>query len=374
MRQRSVYHERLYSPGMVQEVASSRTSPVNDRAFIVLLVVVTLAFAWILWPFYGAVFWAAILAILFAPLYRRIANAMRQRCTLAALSTVLVIFLIVILPCAMIAGLLLQEGFHAYEKLRTGEWNFGAYFGRIYDALPAWITGVLERFQLTTLGEVQERLSAGITKGAQFFAGQALSIGQNTLEFLVSFFIMLYVLFFLLRDGRTLGQRIRAAVPLRDELQHKLYGRFTNVVRATIKGTIVVAIVQGALGGLMFWFLGIQAPVLWGVVMAFLSLLPAVGTALVWGPVALYLLVSGAVWQGVVLTAYGVLVIGLVDNVLRPVLVGKETKMPDYIVLLSTLGGMAIFGLNGFVIGPLIAAMFIAAWDIVATSKVAEAS
>jgi len=120
----------------------------------------------------------------------------------------------------------------------------------------------------------------------------------------------------------------------------------------------------------MFWFLGIQAPVLWGVVMAFLSLLPAVGTALVWAPVAIYFLATGAIWQGIVLAAYGVLVIGLVDNVLRPVLVGKDTKMPDWIVLLSTLGGMAIFGLNGFVIGPLIAAMFIAAWDVMAGMNV----
>jgi predicted PurR-regulated permease PerM len=130
-----------------------------------------------------------------------------------------------------------------------------------------------------------------------------------------------------------------------------------------------VAIVQGALGGLMFWFLGIQAPVLWGVVMAFLSLVPALGTGLVWAPVAVYFLVTGAVWQGIVLIAYGVLVIGLVDNVLRPVLVGKDTKMPDYVVLITTLGGMAVFGLNGFVIGPLIAAMFIASWDIAAASK-----
>jgi predicted PurR-regulated permease PerM len=222
---------------------------------------------------------------------------------------------------------------------------------------------------LTTLGEVQERLSAGLSKGVQFLAGQALNVGQNALDFFVSFFIMLYLLFFLLRDGRALGHRVRAAVPLRDDLQRNLFHKFTDVVRATIKGTIVVAIVQGALGGLMFWFLGIQAPVLWAVVMAFLSLLPAVGTALVWVPVALYLLASGAVWQGVLLIVYGVLVIGLVDNVLRPVLVSKDTKMPDYIVLIATLGGMAIFGLNGFVIGPLIAAMFMAAWDIMAASK-----
>jgi predicted PurR-regulated permease PerM len=145
---------------------------------------------------------------------------------------------------------------------------------------------------------------------------------------------------------------------------------FTTVIRATVKGNVVMAIVQGALGGLIFWFLGVHASVLWAVVMAFLSLLPAVGSALVWVPVAIYFLVTGATWQGIVLIAYGVLVIGMVDNVLRPILVGKDTKMPDYVVLISTLGGMAIFGLNGFVIGPVIAAMFMAVWEIFATSRI----
>ena len=134
-----------------------------------------------------------------------------------------------------------------------------------------------------------------------------------------------------------------------------------------------MALLQGALGGLIFWFLGIGAPLLWGVVMAFLSLLPAIGAALVWMPVAVYLLATGAVWQGVVLILYGMLVIGLVDNFLRPILVGKDTKMPDYVVLISTLGGIATFGLNGFVIGPVIAAMFIAAWDLFSESRRQEA-
>ena len=206
-------------------------------------------------------------------------------------------------------------------------------------------------------------------KGLQLFASQALNVGQNALEFFVGLFIMLYLLFFLLRDGSELSQQIRSAMPLPDELQQTLFGKFTNVIRATIKGSVVVAIVQGALGGLIFWFLGIKAAVLWAVVMAFLSLLPAVGTAIVWFPVAVYLLATGATWDGIILIAYGVLVIGLVDNILRPILVGKDTQMPDYVVLISTLGGIAVFGLNGFVIGPIIAAMFIAVWSVVAASR-----
>jgi predicted PurR-regulated permease PerM len=158
-------------------------------------------------------------------------------------------------------------------------------------------------------------------------------------------------------------------MPLNAQQQRDLLTRFTTVIRATVKGNVVVAIVQGALGGMIFWFLDVRAPVLWAVLMALLSLLPAVGSALIWLPVAIYFLVTGALWQGITLIAFGVLVIGLVDNILRPFLVGKDTKMPDYVVLISTLGGIAIFGLNGFVIGPVIAAMFMAVWDIVAASR-----
>jgi predicted PurR-regulated permease PerM len=180
---------------------------------------------------------------------------------------------------------------------------------------------------------------------------------------------MLYLLFFLLRDGEELFRVIKDAVPLRAEQQRVIFSKFATVVRATVKGTIVVAILQGALGGLMFWFLGIRAALLWAALMALLSLLPAVGSALVWLPVALYLLATGALWQGLVLIAYGVLVIGLVDNLLRPMLVGTDIKMPDYVVLLSTLGGLEIFGMNGIVLGPLIAAMFMVVWDILSASR-----
>lgn len=341
----------------------------EDRAFLLLVIAVSLAFAWILWPYSGAVLWATVLAIVFAPMYRRLSRSMRQKRTLAALATLLVIVLIVILPLTLITALLLQEGFSVYERIQSGELNIGEYFKQIFGALPSWVTDLLDRFELTNVRVMQERLSSGLMKTSQFLATQALNIGQNTFDFIIDLFIVLYLLFFLLRDGDGLTRRIRNAIPLRAEQQRDLLSKFTAVIRATIKGTVVVAILQGALGGLIFWALGVRAPVLWGALMAVLSLLPAVGSALVWLPVAIYFLVTGAIWQGIALIAFGVLVIGLVDNVLRPVLVGKETKIPDYVVLVATLGGIAIFGLNGFVIGPVIAAMFMAVWDIFSASR-----
>jgi predicted PurR-regulated permease PerM len=276
---------------------------------------------------------------------------------------------IVILPLTLITASLVQEASGVYEKFQSGELNLARNFQQVVDALPTWVANLLDRFGLTNLAEVQERLSAGLMKGSQFLATQALNIGQTTFELVVRLFVMLYLLFFLLRDGDKLFRIIKDAVPLRAEQQRALFSKFATVIRATVKGTIVVAVLQGALGGLIFWFLGIRAALLWAVLMAFLSLLPAVGAALVWLPVAIYFVVTGAVWQGLVLVAYGVLVIGLVDNLLRPILVGTDTKMPDYVVLISTLGGIEIFGVNGIVLGPLIAAMFTVVWDIFSASR-----
>jgi predicted PurR-regulated permease PerM len=341
----------------------------QDRAFLLLVIAVSVAFAWVLWPLAGAILWGIVIAILFSPVYRRLSHSMGQRRTLAALVTLLLVVAIVILPLTLVAGLLVGEASGAYQKIRSGEWNVGRYFQEVVDALPAWATNVLDRFELTSLSAIRERISLTLMQGSQVIATHALSIGQSTFDFVVSLFVMLYLLFFLIRDGDELAWRIKNAVPLRGEHQRELIEKFTAVIRATVKGNIVVAVVQGALGGFIFWLLGIHAALLWSVVMAVLSLLPAVGAALVWLPVAVYLLATGAVWKGVVLIAFGVLVIGLVDNVLRPILVGKDTKMPDWVVLISTLGGLTIFGVNGFVLGPVIAAMFMAAWDIFTASR-----
>ena len=335
----------------------------QQRAFLVLLVVVSLAFAWILLPFYGAVFWASVLAIIFVPFYRRLLVVMHQRQNLAALTTLLLSLIIAILPCTFITASLLQEGAGVYQRIKSGELNFGGYFQQVMSALPSWMVNFLGSVGLTNISELKEMLSNGALEGSQRIATEALNIGQNTFEFIISFGIMLYLLFFLLRDGATLSTRIKQAIPLSMEHKRHLLIKFTTVVRATVKGNMAVAAIQGTLGGLIFSFLGIQGALLWGSVMAFLSLLPA-GAGLIWAPVAIYFLLTGAIWQGVTLIVFGVLVIGLIDNILRPLLVGQDTHLPDYVVLISTIGGMALFGLNGFVIGPVIAALFIAAWDL----------
>jgi predicted PurR-regulated permease PerM len=341
----------------------------QQKVFLLLLALVTIGFGWILMPYAGAVFWAMVLAILFAPLNRRLLRATGGKDNRAALITLATIVVIVLIPLSLIAASLVDQASGVYAMINSGRIDFARYFQQIVGALPGWLVSVLERFELTDLAALQERLSRGAAQASQTVARQALDFGRDTFDFLVGLTVMLYLLFFLLRDGQALARRIREAVPLGRKYKQRLFNNFTTVIRATVRGNVLVAAAQGALGGLIFWFLGVQAPLLWAVVMAFLSLLPAVGAAIVWAPVAVYFLVTGALWQGAVLIAFGVLVIGMVDNLLRPILVGKDTKLPDYVVLLSTIGGMALFGLNGFVIGPVIAALFIAAWDLFANAE-----
>jgi predicted PurR-regulated permease PerM len=339
------------------------------KALLALVLVATVLFALILWPFFGAVCWAVFIALVFWPLQRRVLRNARGRRGIAALATLIIVVIIVILPLSLVAATVAEEASVVVGKLRSGEFNPSDYFAQIVQALPGWAQAILQRLGITDLPLLQQKVLGAVGQSGQALTAHAFSIGQVTLDFIVGFFVMLYVLFFLLRDGDQLAEGIARRLPLRQEHTDTLLKQFAIVVRATVKGNVLVALVQGALGSMAFLVLGVTGAVLWGAVMALLSLLPAVGAALVWGPVALYFLVTGAIAKGVGLVVWGVLVIGLVDNVLRPILVGKDTRMPDYLVLVATLGGLAVFGLNGFVIGPVIAAVFLVSWDMLAAAR-----
>lgn len=336
----------------------------EHRTLLWLVVGISAAFAYVLFPFVGAVLWAVFMAIVFRPLHMRVLAQVGGRPNVGAILTLLLILIIVILPLIMITISIVQEVSVGVQKLRSGEIDLGAMVRTVMDALPLWAQGILERFGLDNLPNLLNRLAGLLASSGQAIATRLLGIGQYTLDFLLGLFVMLYVLYFLLRDGVTLTRRIAVSIPLRDLQSERLLGQFATVVRATVKGNIVIALVQGSLGGLAFWVLGLPGPLLWGAVMALASLIPAVGAALIWGPVVIYMLASGQLWQGIALAVWGTLVIGLVDNFLRPMLVGKDTRMPDYLVLVSTLGGLSVFGINGFVIGPVVAAMFLVAWNM----------
>jgi predicted PurR-regulated permease PerM len=341
----------------------------QHQVLLILLIAVSCAFAWVLFPFYGAIFWGVVLSILLTPIQQRVVVAMRYRQNVATVMTMLLFFFSVLVPLALIATSLMKEAAIQYEKINTGQIDVGTYLQKVMTSLPDWIVILLAKFGLTDVSTMKLAFSGAVKQGSQAIATKAFSIGQFTVEFSISIGIMFYLLFFLLRDGHEIAEKVKRTIPLKLEHKLQLFGKFVTVIRATVKGNIVVATVQGTLGGMMFWFLDIQAALLWGLFMAVMSLVPAVGAGLIWGPVAFYFLVTGATWQGITLTLYGIFVIGLIDNILRPILVGKDTQMPDYVVLISTLGGISIFGINGFVIGPVIAAVFMATWDIFSMEK-----
>jgi predicted PurR-regulated permease PerM len=337
-------------------------STVQEKAFLLLLVAVSLALAWILSPVAGAILWATIFAILFAPLNRRLTRTLKR--TPAALATTLIVIVLVIVPLLLLGNSLIDEGLSISKMIRSGELDFGAYLQRVFDQLPESFIRMLAHFELTDPPAVEQRLNAMAMKAGQYLGAQAVSIGQNSLSVFFALLVMLNLLYFFLRDGDPLSTRIQNALPLRAEQQVAFVTKFAVVIRATVTGNIILALMRGAFGAVVFWLLDIRAPLLWGAIMALFSLLPLVGPALVWLPVAIYLLSVGMIWRSIFLIVSCTVATSLAVGIMRPILVSKTVQVPDHLVLLSTIGGLAIFGISGFVVGPLIAAMFVTAWEI----------
>lgn len=332
------------------------------RTFILLLLVASLGFLWLLKPFFGPIFWACAIAIIFHPLQQKILARYPARRNLSAVFTLLLCVVIVVLPLIMIITSAVNEGLYVYQRVERGEISPAQYVEKFEAAFPQF-ENFLNNFGIELSG-LRESIADAAMSSSQFLARYALSIGQNAFTFVLHLCLMLYLTFFMLRDGNKLIDLLVRALPLGDARERLLFAKFAEVTRATVKGNLVIAVIQGSLGGFIFWVLGIPGALLWAVSMAIVSLIPAVGPALIWGPVAIYLFAVGETVDALILVGFGALVIGLIDNILRPILVGRDTKMPDYIVLLSTLGGLALFGINGFVVGPLVAALFIAFWGI----------
>lgn len=334
----------------------------EQRSFLLCLVAVTGLFLVLLQPFFAPVLWACIIAVLFHPMQLRLQRAWGDRPNLIALATLFICVVVVVIPVLAVLASFLQQGIVLYKQIDAGDIQPGQYIDQVRSAFPA-VQTLLEQFDID-MNKLRATATDAAVATSRFLAQNALAVGQSTFGFFLKLALMLYMAYFLLRDGRRLTAALVEALPLGDERERLLFKKFAEVTRATVKGNLLVAMVQGALGGLIFWILGLPGPLLWGVVMAILSLIPAVGAGLVWLPAAVYLYAVGEWTSATVMLAYGVTVIGLADNILRPILVGRDTKLPDWMVLLSTLGGLAMFGINGFVVGPLIAVLFIAFWQI----------
>jgi len=333
-----------------------------SRTFLLLLLAfITIVFVRMIQPFILTLLLAAIAAGLTYPLYRRIERLLGGRQTAAAIVALVLVLVVIVTPLLGLLGVVAAQAVSVGQS--AGPWvkaqldspsDLARYLHRLpfYEYIEPYRGQILER-----LGEIASRIS-------QFLVNGLSAATKGTVGFFFQFFIMLYAMYFFLVGGRATLERVTSHVPLPEKDVRMMLDKFVSVSRATIKGTLVVGIVQGGLAGIAFAVVGIHGAVFWATVMAVLSIIPAVGSGLVWVPAAIFLVVTDRVAAAVGLTVWCVLVVGSVDNLLRPLLVGRDTKMPDLLILLSTLGGLSLFGLVGFVIGPVVAALFLAAWDL----------
>ncbi|QUL37054.1 AI-2E family transporter [Erythrobacter sp. JK5] len=343
---------------------SHHTIELQQISFLLILAAVTIMLVWIAWPFATSLLWSALAAIMFQPLYKWSLIKCRGKRNPAAVLTLTIILLAVILPALWIGTLVVQEALELIGALQDDPIDLAAWATQIYDMLPARLQNMIDESGWTDMSEAQNRLQDLLGESSGMLASQAVSIGSGALGFILSFALGLYVTYFLLRDGSRIAETILHSAPVEREIADRLGQRFIGIVRAVIKGSGVVGLVQGTLGGITMAIAGVPSALLLGVLMAILALIPAVGTALVWVPVGIWLLATGAVWQGVFVLGSGFIIISSADNVLRPILVGRDTGIPDWIILVTTLGGLSIAGFSGIVLGPLVAGLFLATWSI----------
>lgn len=318
-------------------------------------------FLWMIKEFLTALLLAALLSGLFHPVFAKLKVFMGGRRALASATTVALVSALVIVPLVGFFALLATQALALTETARP--W----IEIQLRDRSP-----LSERLMDTRFGymlepykdELLQRLAGLAGTAGTWIASALSSLAQSTLSFIFMLFVMLYAQFFFLKDGKATLYKILYYLPLPADDENRMLEKFVSVTRATIKGTLVIGALQGALGGIGLAMVGLEGSVVWGTVMAVLSVLPGIGPALVWFPVVGYLLLVGRVSEGLILLAWCVLVVSTVDNLLRPRLVGRDTQMSDLMVLLSTLGGIVLFGAAGIIIGPIVGAMFITIWDL----------
>lgn len=328
--------------------------------FFGLLLAVTYGFFVILKPFFYPILWAAILASIFYPTYKKLKHRTKSP-NISSAITLVMILLIIVLPLVLISTLVVRETFDLYIMATNNS-------GQINSGIQSFLDS-LQNNPLTQKLHITEAFSAEkLTELTRNFTGYILIgakvLTQNSLVFAAMFVIMFYAIFFFVRDGEKLLRELMHLCPLGDRYEKILYNKFTSTVRATVKGTLIVGLIQGVLGFLMFAIVGIKGAAIWGVLMVVMASIPAVGSYFIWLPVAIGEIISGNTGVGVGMIMFGSIVIGTIDNFLRPILVGRDTQMHPLLVLFSTLGGIATFGISGFIVGPIIASLLLAFWDM----------
>jgi predicted PurR-regulated permease PerM len=337
-----------------------RDQKTHNILFFISLTFITVLFLYLLRPFFYPIFWAAVFASLFRPLYTRLARKAGSP-NLAAAITLLAIVVIILLPLTLIGTLLVNESFHIYTSLSGDHSPIREFVDGIPDLIMK--NPYVKRLHIDE-AMLASKFSDFARDITNFIFNSFKGMTQNTVMFAAMFLVMLYALFFFIRDGEWFLQKAAHLFPLGEKREQMIYERFTSAARATLKGTLIIAFLQGSLGGLLFFAVGIEGALIWWVLMVFLAVIPGVGCSIVWFPAGLVMLFTSHIWEGVTIFIVGVFVISSVDNFLRPILVGRDIQMHPLLILFSTLGGIALFGFSGVVIGPIITALLFSLWEM----------
>jgi predicted PurR-regulated permease PerM len=341
--------------------ASAGREQLQKRFLLAVVAGITLLLLVMIRGFLVAMMLAGVFAAMSRPAFLALERRLRGRRRLAALVTVLGLFLLLVVPVVAFLALVVTQAVEVSDT--AGTW-IGAQSGRMGE-LAAWLHGLPGIGQFMPNQEaLASRATDFVGRAGTFIINNLRAATTGTVGAILQLFVMLYALYFFLIDGPGILARILYYTPLEEHDERKLTRQFVSVTRATIKGSILIGLVQGGVAGAAFFVLGLPGAAFWTTVMAVLSVIPVLGSGIVWAPAALILVASGRVGAGVGLAVWGVMVVGLIDNFLRPRMVGRDTKMHDLLVLLSTFGGLAMFGLVGFIIGPIVAALFMTAWDL----------
>ena len=330
--------------------------------FIAALIGTTIVFFRMVQVFLVPILLAAVFATLFYPLFQLLVKRFRGRKTLAAFVTCFILLLVLIVPLYAVAHMVVVEAGTFYE---TAQRQLTAYMEKGPQGPVAWVRNLpfLRDMGLERI-DWQSTVRNVVSSAASFLGTVINKTSRGALQVVVTLFMTLFTMFYFFRDGKDLLRRVRFLIPLDREYKEAIGKRFSSVARATVKGTLLIAIVQGTLSGLTLWAFGVGSPILWGVVATLLSIIPLVGAWLVLYPAAIVQIATGHLWQGIGILAVTMLLLVNVDNLMRPRLVGQETGMHDLMVFFSTLGGITMFGPMGFIIGPMIAALFLSLLDI----------
>jgi predicted PurR-regulated permease PerM len=338
-----------------------RDNKVNKFVVVLLVVFISAVFLAMIRSFLMAIFLAGLFSALARPFYKWLEVSLKGRRSVASVLTLLLIIFLVLLPLAILTGVVTAQA------IKVGQTATPWVKAQI--SQPGALSDFLDKIPYYDKIEPHSKLilkKAGEMVGhvSQFLINNLSAAAMGAVNFLFMLFVFLYTMYFFLLDGDKLLEKILYYLPLQDHDEQQMLERFTSVTRATLKGSAVIGILQGGLAGVAFWAVGIPSAAFWGAIMVVLSIIPSVGTAVVWLPAALILGFGGAIGKALGLFVFCAVVVGSVDNLLRPMLVGKDTQMHELMIFFGTLGGIFVFGMVGVIIGPIIAALFVTIWEI----------